>query len=110
MIELLRRLAAAAGGLAVVATSRADGSIQASLVNAGVVDHPVSGQPVVAFVARPRTVKLRHVRRTPRATVTFQSNHQWVTVEGKTELVGPEDPLTGVEAAALPALRRTVYQ
>ena len=38
-------------GLVVVSTSRADGTIQSSVVNAGVMDHPVTGEPVVAFVA-----------------------------------------------------------
>jgi PPOX class probable F420-dependent enzyme len=110
MLELVRRLAAAARGLAVVATNRSDGTIQASLVNAGLIDHPVNGRPVVAFVARPAAVKLRHLRRTPRATVTFQAGSEWVTVEGQTELVGPDDSLAGVNLAELPALLRTVYR
>ena len=110
MLELIRRLAAAARGLAVVATSRANGTIQASLVNAGLIDHPVHGQPTVAFVARPETVKLRHLRRSPRATVTFQAGPEWATVEGRTELVGPDDPLAGVANAELPSLLRTVYR
>src|SRR5688500_12680546 len=110
MLELVRRLAVAARGLAVVATSRANGTIQASLVNAGLIDHPVDGQPAVAFVARPETVKLRHLRRSPRATVTFQAGPEWVTVEGRTELVGPDDSLAGVAAAELPSLLRTVYR
>ena len=49
----------AAGGVssdraaqAVAVTSRADGSAPASVVNAGVLDHPVTGEPVVGFVAR----------------------------------------------------------
>jgi len=36
--------------LVVVSTGRADGTIQSSLVNAGVMAHPVSGTRVVAFV------------------------------------------------------------
>jgi surface antigen len=38
----LAELAAANGHLAVVATVRGDGTIQASLVNAGVSNHPVA--------------------------------------------------------------------
>ena len=43
-------LASAESGLAVVSTVRRDGTVQASLVNAGVVAHPGSGAPALAFV------------------------------------------------------------
>ena len=36
--------------LAVVATVRADLSVQASLVNAGALFHPLTGEPSLAFV------------------------------------------------------------
>ena len=36
--------------LAVVSTVRADGTIQSSLVNAGAIAHPATGEPVLAFV------------------------------------------------------------
>ena len=38
--------------IAVVCTSRADGSVQASIANAGVLDHPVGGGPIAALVVR----------------------------------------------------------
>lgn len=37
-------------GLAVVSTLRADGTIQSSLINAGVLAHPATGEPVLAYV------------------------------------------------------------
>ena len=43
-------LARGESGLTVVSTLRADNTIQASLVNAGVLPHPESGSPVLAFV------------------------------------------------------------
>jgi PPOX class probable F420-dependent enzyme len=109
-LELVRRIVAAARGLCVVATNRADGSIQASLVNAGLTDHPVGGKPVIAFVARPEALKLRLMRRSGRATITWHVGGQWVTVEGRSELVGPDDPLPGVAPADLPELLRTVFR
>lgn len=54
-------LAAADHGLAVVATLRADQTIQASLVNAGVLAHPDTGAEVLAFVTYGR-VKLANLR------------------------------------------------
>jgi hypothetical protein len=38
-------------GLCVVSTLRCDGTIQSSVVNAGVLDHPTMAVPVVGFVA-----------------------------------------------------------
>jgi PPOX class probable F420-dependent enzyme len=84
-------LAAAEHGLAVVSTLRADETIQASLVNAGVLAHPVSGQPVLAFVTYGK-VKLANLRARPQLAVTFRNGWQWATVEGSAELGGPDDP------------------
>lgn len=78
-------------GLAVVSTRRANDTIAASLVNAGVVAHPVTGAAVLAFVTYGR-VKLTNLRARPQIAVTFRSGWQWVTVEGIAELAGPDDP------------------
>ncbi len=43
-------LAADDSGLAVVSTVRADATVQASLVNVGVLPHPATGQPALGFV------------------------------------------------------------
>src|ERR1700682_488281 len=88
-------LAAAEQGLAVVSTLRADETIQASLVNAGVLPHPVSGQPVLAFVTYGK-VKLANLRARPALAVTFRNGWQWATVEGSAELGGPDDPQPGL--------------
>ena len=108
-VELVRRLAAADHGWAVVATARRDGSIQASIVTAGVMDHPLSGQPMVAFVARGGTVKLANLRRAPRATVVFRAGREWVTVEGRVWLIGPDDALAGFEPGRVPQLLRDIF-
>ena len=78
-------------GLAVVSTLRADQSIQATLVNAGVLPHPVSAQPVIGFVTY-GPVKLANLRERPQLAMTFRRGWQWATVEGTAELVGPDDP------------------
>ena len=39
-------------GLAVVSTTQADGRVLSSVINCGVIDHPVSGAPCVALVSR----------------------------------------------------------
>jgi PPOX class probable F420-dependent enzyme len=83
-------LAAADNGLAFVATLRADNSIQSSLINAGVLAHPASGEPVLGFVTYGK-VKLANLRARPQIAVSFRNGWQWATVEGTAELVGPDD-------------------
>jgi len=106
-IQAVRQLVAADRGLAVVATLRDDGGPQASVVNAGVLDHPVTGTPVVAFVARGDTVKLRNLRARPRVSVTFRAGWHWVTAEGEADLVGPDDPHDRVDDVG--ALLRAIF-
>lgn len=109
-LDLVRRLGAADNGLAVVATTRADGTVHASVVNAGVVDDPVTGRPVVGLVAAGATRKLVHLRRSGRATVVFRSGWEWVAVEGPVRIAGPDDPLEGVPPEDVPGLLRAVFR
>ncbi|GAA1905807.1 TIGR03618 family F420-dependent PPOX class oxidoreductase [Streptantibioticus ferralitis] len=102
------RIAAADHNLAVVATTRADGSVQASVVNAGITDHPVTGEPVVALVTYGRA-KLANLRARPRATLTFRAGWNWATVEGRAEIVGPDDPFEGIDAERLRLLLREIF-
>src|SRR2546426_673067 len=60
-LDRARELGARESGLAVVVTTRVDGSPQASVVNAGVLEHPVTGEAVVGFVARGRVNKLANL-------------------------------------------------
>src|SRR3954465_14539067 len=50
-IDDVARLTGEAHGLTVVSTVRPDGTVQSSVVNAGVLDHPLTGAPVLGFVA-----------------------------------------------------------
>ena len=101
-------LAAGDSGLAVVATVRADASIQASLVNVGLLAHPVTGDPALAFVTYGK-VKLANLRARPAVAVTFRNGWQWATVEGTTELAGPDDPQPWLTGDALRLLLREVF-
>jgi PPOX class probable F420-dependent enzyme len=83
-------LAAPENGLAVVSTVRADGTVQASLVNVGLLPHPATGQPALGFTTYGK-VKLANLRTRPALAVTFRSGWQWATVEGRAELAGPDD-------------------
>ncbi len=105
----VENLAARDHHLAVVATTRADGTIQASVVNAGILAHPVSGREVAAFVTYGRT-KLANLRARPKATVVWRAGWEWGAVEGRCEIAGPDDPLAGVDPAALPELIRSIFR
>ena len=107
--DRIRAVVARENGLAVVATARTDGSVQSSVVNAGVLEHPVSGDPVVGLVAQGGSAKLSHLRVRPRIAVTWRAGWQWLTVEGAVELAGPDDPLDGVDAEMLRLLLRDVF-
>ena len=76
--------------LGTVSTARADGSIQSSLVNAGVMNHPVTNERVVAFVTY-GPVKLGNLRARPQIAVTWRSGWEWATVEGHADLIGPAE-------------------
>jgi PPOX class probable F420-dependent enzyme len=96
-------------GLVVVSTARADGTIQSSVVNAGVMDHPVTGERVVAFVAAGSARRLVNLRARPRATVVLRAGWQWAGVEGPTELIGPDDPYDGFDAERIRVLLRDIF-
>src|SRR3984957_4212547 len=86
-------LAAADSGLAVISTVRADQTVQASLVNVGLLPHPATGEPVLGFTTYGK-VKLANLRARPQLAVTFRNGWQWATVEGRAELAGPDDAQT----------------
>lgn len=103
------RLVARDRGLCVVSTLRADGTIQSSVVNAGVLDHPLTGHPVVGLVARGGTRKLANLRARPHATIVVRAGWEWVAAEGNVQIVGPDDPLAGIEADGRRLLLRAVF-
>lgn len=109
-IDDVREFAAADQGLAFVSFARANGTVHSTLINAGVMLHPVTGEAVVAFVVRGDTVKLRHWRRAPQATITFRTGWSWIGVEGSVTQVGPVDPLEGFGSAGLPGLLRDIFK
>jgi len=108
-LEFVTQIGGANHGLAIVSVVRPDGSIHSSLVNAGVLDHPTSGEPVVGCVVSGSARKLGYLRRAGRAALAFQQGWQWVSVEGPIEIAGPDDADV-VAADAVPGLLRDVFR
>jgi PPOX class probable F420-dependent enzyme len=97
-------------GLCVLTTLRGDGSAQSSVVNAGVLSHPLTGEQVVGLVAAGGTRKLDNLRADPRATIVARAGWQWATVEGDSEILGPDDPNPDVDGESLRTLLRDIFR
>lgn len=108
-LDLVRRLVGADHGLAIISTTRTDGSVHSSLLNAGVLQHPVVGGPVVGAVVRGGALKLDLLRRTGRATIAFRAGWEWASVDGQVTLIGPDDPHPDFPADHLPGLLRDIF-
>jgi hypothetical protein len=78
------------------------------VVNAGMLDYPVTGVPVVGLVALGGSRKLVHLRARPRATAVARAGWQWLAVEGAADLAGPDDRLPGLDAEATRLLLRAI--
>lgn len=96
-------------GLCVVSTLRPDGGIHSSVVNAGVLEHPLLGGQAVGLVARGGSRKLAHLRTDPRVTIVARAGWQWAAVDGEAQLIGPDDPHPDVDGESLRLLLRTIF-
>ena len=108
-LEDFARLVDGDHGLCVVSTLRPDGTIQSSVVNAGVLPHPVTGAQVVGLVSRGDAHRVANLRARPRASVVIRAGWQWAGAEGPVELAGPDDPMPGVDAERLRLLLREIF-
>jgi PPOX class probable F420-dependent enzyme len=96
-------------GLSVVVTRRADHTPHTTVVNAGVLHHPLTGSDTVAFVAAGGTRKLANLRADPTIAVVARAGWQWTAVEGTARLIGPDDPNPDVNSEQLRLLLRDIF-
>ena len=97
-------------GLCVVSTLRPDGTIQSSVVNAGVLPHPVTGAQVVGLVSRGDARRLANLRARPRASGGDPGRLAVGSASrARSELAGPDDPMPGVDAERLRLLLREIF-
>src|SRR5579859_5504375 len=108
-IEDFRRLAAEDHGLVVVSATRMDGTISSSVVNAGVLAHPLTGETVIGMVVMGGSRKLFYWRERPYANVVARSGWRWVAAEGRVDLAGPDDQADGIDAERLRLLLREIF-
>ena len=96
-------------GLAVMTVIGADGRMRPSVVNVGVLDHPLTGARVVGAVIVGRARKLANLRERPRISVVLRAGWQWTAVEGPAQIIGPDDPVEGIGPERLRLLLREIF-
>jgi PPOX class probable F420-dependent enzyme len=104
------QLAGSDHNFCVIATTRADGTVQASVVSAGVMRQPAGDADAVVCVAVGGSRKLANLRVRPATTVVASTAGAWITVEGRAELIGPDDPRQGVDPQQLRQLLRDAFR
>ncbi len=96
-------------GLAVLTVLGPDGRMRPSVVNVGVLDHPITAERTVAAVIHGSARKLSHLRARPRASVVLRAGWQWAGVEGPVQIAGPDDPMEGIGPERLRLLLREIF-
>lgn len=96
-------------GLAVVSTARSDGAVLSSVVNAGVMAHPVTGDEIVAFVSGGSAGRLDHIRQGRPVTVVARRGWRWVGISGPADLIGPDDATDGFDDDGVRLLLRDIF-
>ncbi|HCB34481.1 MAG TPA: pyridoxamine 5'-phosphate oxidase [Acidimicrobiaceae bacterium] len=108
-LDKLRRLATVEHGLCTFVCLDSTGSPHVSVVNAGIADHPVTGEPAVAAVLSGAAHKAKLLRVDSRAAVLFRHEWDWAGVRGRAQLFGPDDPVDGFDSAGVAAVLRDVF-
>lgn len=91
LLTTLNSVIEAAGGLAVVAYATGD-RVPAGLINAGLLEHPVTKAPAIVHVAYGDSRRVARLAEAANCTFTWHDGRKWLAAEGKAELVfGPWD-------------------
>ena len=108
-LDTVRSFLAEEHGLAVVSTVQADGAVLSTVVNCGVIDHPVTDEPRLAFVSLGGAARLRHIRSGSPVTAAIRRGWNWVAVTGAAELIGPHDDAFELDPDRIRTLLREVF-
>ena len=108
-LDTVRSFLAEEHGLAVVSTVQADGAVLSTVVNCGVIDHPVTHEPRVTFVSLGGAARLRHIRHGSPVTAAIRRGWNWVAVTGAAELIGPDDNGFELDADRIRILLRDIF-
>ena len=96
-------------GLATVSTTQADGRVLSTVVNCGMIKHPLTGSTCVAFVSGGNAARLKHVDRGSQVTVSVRRGWVWSSVTGPADLIKSESLPEGIDSEKMRLLLRAVF-
>ena len=108
-IEIFSNYLSEETGLATVSTTQVDGRVLSSVVNCGMIEHPVTGNVCVAFVSGSNAARLKHIDRGSQVTITARRGWAWSSVTGPADLIRPENLPEGIDTEQVRLLLREVF-
>ena len=96
-------------GLATVSTTQIDGRILSTVVNCGMIEHPITGDACVAFVSGSNAARLKHIERGSQVTVSVRRGWVWSSVTGPADLIKSESLPEGIDSEKMRLLLREVF-
>ena len=96
-------------GLVTVSTTQVDGRVLSSVVNCGMIEHPLTGATCVAFVSGSRAARLKHIDRGSQVTITARRGWAWSSVTGPADLIRPEQVPESIDKEQMRLLLREVF-
>ena len=89
-IEIFSNYLSEETGLATISTTQEDGRVLSTVVNCGMIKHPLTGDACVAFVSGGNAARLKHVDRGSQVTVSVRRGWAWSSATGPADLIRPE--------------------
>ena len=108
-IEIFSNYLSEETGLVTVSTTQVDGRVLSSVVNCGMIEHPLTGAICVAFVSGSRAARLKHIDRGSQVTITARRGWAWSSITGPADLIRPEQVPESIDKEQMRLLLREVF-
>ena len=108
-IEIFSNYLSEETGLATVSTTQADGRVLSTVVNCGMIEHPLTGDVCVAFVSGSKAARLKHIDRGSQVTISVRRGWAWSSATGPADLIRPEKLPEGINTEQMKLLLREVF-
>ena len=108
-IEIFSNYLSEETGLVTVSTTQVDGRVLSSVVNCGMIEHPLTGDTCVAFVSGSKAARLKHIDRGSQVTITARRGWAWSSVTGPADLIRPEQVPETIDKEQMRLLLREVF-
>ena len=108
-IEIFSNYLSEETGLVTVSTTQVDGKVLSSVVNCGMIEHPLTGGTCVAFVSGSKAARLKHIDRGSQVTITARRGWAWSSVTGPADLIRPEQVPESIDKEQMRLLLREVF-